>query len=244
MKKFLLSFSLLSLALVGVGCGDDEEQPQDETEQVDVGPNLNVSEYATDDEEDSAKMDTDIGKKDDEDKDADDEGDSEDSDEDTEAEKDSEEQDDESEETGGTVSGDTLSTTDFDLTVPSSATIAQVAGSDQTEYFVTDCEDEDCFVTADAEDDDYTLYVVTGNEADLKDGERFSDIYKSTSADTVAGQSVTFGTDAQHPDGPGPNYAYYRADEKTGEFIWIEVSYVEGEGLEAAKETLENIDWK
>lgn len=240
MKKFLLSFALLSLALVGVGCGDDEEQPQDETEQVEVGPNLNVSEYAVDgDEDDSAKMDTDIGK-DDEESDADGVDDSEDSDEDSDEESD----EDSSEPDESSVNGDTLSTSDFDLTVPSSATIAQLAGSNQTEYFVTDCEDKDCFVTADAEDDDYTLYVLRGNESDLKNGERFSDIYKSTSADTVGGESVTFGTDAQHPDGPGPNYAYYRADEKTGDFVWIEVSYVEGTGLEAAKETLENIDWK
>jgi hypothetical protein len=236
MKKLLFTFALFTLAFVGVGCGDDE-QPQDDTEQVEVG----VSDVENDAQDDAAKMETDL---DDEATDEDEEESSDDEDE--ESAEDDDEADEESEEPEeeATISGETLSAPNFDLTAPSSATIAQLAGTDMTEYFVTDCADADCFVDADAVGDDYTLYVVTGNEADLEPGERFTDIYQSTSPDQVAGESVTFGTDAQREDGPGPNYAYYKADEKTGEFVWIEVSYVEGTGLEAAKETLENINWK
>lgn len=225
MKYSLLSLALLSVVFLGAGCGgdDQEESTNEQTNEVNFSPNLNASEYT-----DEEKEETPEEQEDDADKDAN-----------SKKKKEAKKQD-----TEATVNGDTLASNDFELTVPADVTIAQAAGSELNEYFVTACEDEDCFVTADAVDDDYTLYVLTGNEADLKDGEQFTDIYQSTSKDEIGGESVIFGTDAKHPGGIGPNHAYYRAQEKTGDFVWIEVSYVEAQGLEKAKEALETITWK
>lgn len=228
MKYALLSFALLSVVLLGAGCGSDdpEESTNEQTNEVNFSPNLDVSEYTDEDEEETPEED--VEEEDDEEK-----------------ESDSEKKEDKTEKnTEATVNGDTLASNNFELTVPVGVTIAQAAESELNEYFVTACEDKDCFVSADAVGDDYTLYVLTGNEADLKDGEKFTDIYQSTSKDEIAGESVIFGTQANHPGGSGPNHAYYRADEKTGDFVWIEVSYVEGTGLEKAKETLDTITWK